>query len=58
MGYRTDQAYDEAQRADYRAWRASLTRKEYLGHIWRRWAPFAWGFVTVAVIFGAILVVR
>lgn len=58
MGYRTDQAYEDAQRADYRAWRASLSRKEYAAHLWRSWSPFVFGLVTGAIMFAAILVVR
>lgn len=31
MSWRTDQAYDDAQRVDYNAWKSSLTWPQYIG---------------------------
>jgi hypothetical protein len=35
MGWRTDQAYEDAQKADRKAWKASLTWTEYFGVLLR-----------------------
>lgn len=50
MGWRTDQAYEDEQRREYRAWRASLSWKEYGRWLWRRWNAFLAGVVTAGVV--------
>lgn len=53
MGWRTDQAYEDAQKADYKAWKASLTWTEYFGVLLRSYgsvlAGAAVGFMIVAI---------
>lgn len=49
MGWRADKAYEEAQREDFRRWRASLTWREYWAWQWARWKYFLLGAVPVAV---------
>lgn len=46
MGWRTDQAYEDAQRAERRAWWSSLTWKERLAWHWRGWWAFYYGGAT------------
>lgn len=54
MGWRTDQANEDAQRADYRAWRASLLWREYPTRQWRRRRAFIAGAVTALAVVGCI----
>lgn len=50
MGWRADQAYEEAQREDFRRWRASLTWPEYLGWQWNRHRHFLAGAALVGTV--------
>lgn len=43
MGWRADQAYEEAQRKAFQEWKASLTRREYWSWMWQRWWPLIAG---------------
>lgn len=43
MGWRADQAYEEAQRKDFQEWKASLSWPEYWSWLFRRWGPFLGG---------------
>lgn len=50
MGWRADNAYEEAQRDGFRRWRKSLTWGEYLGWELRRHGPFLAGAAAATVI--------
>jgi hypothetical protein len=58
MGWRTDQAYEDARKADYREWRASLTWREYLAVLWRRWSPMLAGMATGFGVIGMFWLAR
>ena len=49
MGWRTDQAYEDAQREDFLRWKASLSWSEYAMWQWARWRWFLAGVAVVAV---------
>ena len=55
MGWRANEAYERAQRDDYRRWRASLTWPEYLSFHFRRCRHVLAG---AAVALVAVLAVR
>lgn len=55
MGWRADQAYEQAQREDFLQWRRSLTWREYLAWETRRHAPFLAGAASMAVIILLVL---
>jgi len=56
MGWRTDQAYEDAQRQDFREWKASLSWPEYATWQWSQWKWFLAGTAAVAVPVGAFVV--
>jgi hypothetical protein len=58
MGWRTDQAYEDARRADYHQWRASMTWAEYLAVLWRRWSPMVAGMATAFGVIGLFWLAR
>lgn len=43
MGWRADQAYEDAQREGFQKWRASLTWREFFGWEMRRYGPLLAG---------------
>lgn len=43
MGWRADQAYEEAQKKDFKEWKASLSWAEYWTWESQRWGPFVGG---------------
>lgn len=43
MGWRADQAYEDARRKAFREWKASLTWREYISWQWDRWKHFLAG---------------
>jgi hypothetical protein len=43
MGWRTDQAYEDAQKADHARWKASLTWPEYFGAVFRAYSSLLAG---------------
>lgn len=49
MGWRADRGYEEAQRKDFLAWRASLTWREYWAWWWNRWRHVLTGAAMAAV---------
>jgi hypothetical protein len=51
MGWRADQAYEQAQAKAFKEWKASLTWREYALWIWNRWWAFAAGAATSTMIF-------
>ncbi|MCW5712314.1 hypothetical protein [Shinella sp.] len=50
MGWRTDQAYEDEQRREYRDWKASLSWKDYGRWLWRRWGAFLAGVATTGAV--------
>lgn len=54
MGWRTDQAYEQAQREEYRRWRASLTVGQRLAFELIRARHFLLGLAAAAAIALAI----
>lgn len=57
MGWRTDQAYEDARREDFRKWKAALTWAEYATWQWMRWRWFLAGVAVVAVPVGATMLI-
>lgn len=57
MGWRTDQAYEDAQKADYTAWKASLTRPQYLGVLFRSYSSASAGAGVAFTMFGILWLV-
>jgi hypothetical protein len=55
MGWRADQAYEEAREKDFREWKASLSLSEYWLWQARRWGPFFGGVAVGAVLSVATL---
>lgn len=54
MGWRVDQAYDEAQKKDFREWKASLSWPEYWSWRFRMWGPFICGVIASAALVATI----
>ena len=50
MGWRTDQAYEDEQKREYRDWKASLSWTDYALWLWRRWGSFLAGVVTTGAV--------
>jgi hypothetical protein len=59
MGWRNDQAYEDAQKADYAAWKASLTWAEYLDVLFRSYKSALAGAGVALIVLGTLwLVIR
>ena len=59
MGWRTDQAYEDAQKADFAAWKASLTWPQYLGALIRSYRSALAGAAVSLVMAGILwLIIR
>ncbi|RYE38188.1 MAG: hypothetical protein EOP21_12645 [Hyphomicrobiales bacterium] len=54
MGWRTDQAYEDAQKADHIAWKASLTWPQYLAAPFHNYHSALAGGAVAAVIVGTL----
>lgn len=54
MGWRTQHAYDQARREEYRAWRKSLTWREAAAWEWHRHKHFLAGAVVAGGAFWLI----
>lgn len=49
MGWRADQAYEDANKQAFREWQASLSWREYAAWKWACWRGFLAGVLVVAV---------
>jgi hypothetical protein len=57
MGWRTDQAYEDAQKADHAAWKASLTWPQYFGVLFRSYKSALAGAAVALMVVGVLLLV-
>ena len=54
MGWRTDIAYEVAQKADHKAWKASLTLPQYLASIFQSYRSVLAGGAFALFIVGTL----
>ena len=54
MGWRTDQAYEEAQKADHAAWKASLTWSQNLNALFQSYRSALAGAGVAFILVGSL----